>query len=269
MGRILAGPGSYNHNGEAALSSSNWMNIPRTTELAWIRGYIDGREDYSTPQLSNPTTLTKMNNSLQGPTPNRHLSSSIMKKNRRLRPFLTTGRGMAEGSSWWNGKGTQITRIVGNQWKDLKTRWTWFRHGGRTTCPGRNYQLFSPVILGSVWLVLTMVMSSTRRSRRWIWLSGNPIWTPTMLARRFRFLCFMCEMMFSFCFQGVTGTVYCLVRSIVWYLVCFMIWFDIHEVLCLVSSIVWYLVCFKIVSDTQYVLFIVFQDIVWYLICFM
>ena len=59
------------------------------------------------------------------------------------------------------------------------------------------------------------VMSSTLRSRRWIWDSGNPIWTATMMGRRFRFLCCIFEMMFSFCFRGVTGTGYCLVSSIV------------------------------------------------------
>jgi len=36
-----------------------------------------------------------------------------------------------------------------------------------------------------------------------------------MIARRFKFLCFIFEMMFSFCFRGVTGTGYCLVSSIV------------------------------------------------------
>jgi len=59
-----------------------------------------------------------------------------------------------------------------------------------------------------------------------------------MIVRRFSFLCFMFEMMFSFCFQGVTCTGYCLVSSIVSYSVCFMIEFDTHDVLCLVSIIV-------------------------------
>jgi len=72
--RNLAGPGSYNHDGEVPLSSSNSMSIPRTTQLAWIQGYIDGREEYSTAQLSNPTTLTMINDSLEGPTPNWRLS---------------------------------------------------------------------------------------------------------------------------------------------------------------------------------------------------
>jgi len=76
------------------------MNISRTTQLAWIGGYIDGRGEYSTAHLSNPTTLTMMNDSLEGPTPDRRLSESIMKKNRRLRPFLTIVRGMAQGRSW-------------------------------------------------------------------------------------------------------------------------------------------------------------------------
>jgi len=46
-------------------------------------------------------------------------------------------------------------------------------------------------------------------------VSGNPIYTRTMIARRSRFLCFIFEMMFSFCFRGVTGTGYCLVSSMV------------------------------------------------------
>jgi len=57
-------------------------------------------------------------------------------------------------------------------------------------------------------------MNNTLRSQRWIWVSGNPIWTPTMIARRSRFVCFILEMMFSFCFQGLTGTGYCMVSSI-------------------------------------------------------
>jgi len=36
-----------------------------------------------------------------------------------------------------------------------------------------------------------------------------------MIARRFGFLGFMFEMIFSFCFQGVTGTGYTMVSSIV------------------------------------------------------
>jgi len=46
-------------------------------------------------------------------------------------------------------------------------------------------------------------------------VSGNYIWTPTMKARRFRFLCSMFEIMFGFCFRGVTGTGYLLVASII------------------------------------------------------
>ena len=71
--RNLAGPGSYNHDEEVPLSSSNMINILRTTQLVRIRGYIDGRKGYSTTQLSNSTTLTTMRDSLEGPTPNRHL----------------------------------------------------------------------------------------------------------------------------------------------------------------------------------------------------
>ena len=36
--------------------------------------------------------------------------------------------------------------------------------------------------------------------------SGNLISILIMIARRFRFLCYMFEMMVSFCFWGVTGT---------------------------------------------------------------
>jgi len=174
---------------------------------------------------------------------------------------------MAKDRPWWNGKGTQIARIVGNQWKDLKTRRTWFRHGGLTTCQGSNFLLFFPVVLRFVSLQLWMVMSRTLRSRRWIWDSGNPIWTPTMIARRSRFLCFIFEIMFSFCFRGVPGTGYYLVSSIIWYLVCFMIEFDTHDVLCLVSSILWYLVCFMIEFDTHDVLCLI-SSIVWYSVYF-
>jgi len=69
----LAGPGSYNHDGEVPLSSLNSMNIAKTRQLVWIRGYIGGGEEYSTAQLSHPTTLTIMSDSLGGPTPNRRL----------------------------------------------------------------------------------------------------------------------------------------------------------------------------------------------------
>ena len=65
----------------------------------------------------------------------------------------------------------------------------------------------------------------------------------------------------------VTGTGYCLVSSIVWYLVCFRIEFDTHDVLCLVSSIVWYLVCFMIEFDTHDVLCLI-SSLVWYSVCF-
>jgi len=78
-----------------------------------------------------------------------------------------------------------------------------------------------------------------------------------MIARRSRFHCFMFEMMFSFCFRGVSGTGYCLVSSIVRYSVCYMIEFDTHDVLCLVSSIVRYSVCFMIEFDTHDVLCLV------------
>jgi len=36
-----------------------------------------------------------------------------------------------------------------------------------------------------------------------------------MIAKRFRFLCLVFEMMFSFCFRDVTGTGYAMVLSIV------------------------------------------------------
>ena len=51
-----------------------------------------------------------------------------------------------------------------------------------------------------------MVLSSTVLNRWLIRDSENPIGTLIMIARRFRFLCFMFEMMFSFGFRGVTGT---------------------------------------------------------------
>ena len=53
-----------------------------------------------------------------------------------------------------------------------------------------------------------------------------------MIARSFRFVCYMFEMMFSFCFRGVTGTGYWfLVSSIILYLVCFMFGFEYHLIL--------------------------------------
>ena len=48
--RNLAGPESYNHDGEDLLLLSNTMSILRTTLLVWILGYIGGREEYSTVQ---------------------------------------------------------------------------------------------------------------------------------------------------------------------------------------------------------------------------
>jgi len=51
-------------------------------------------------------------------------------------------------------------------------------------------------------------MNSILSSREWTWVSGKPIRTPIMMARRFRFLCYMFEMMFLFGFRGVTGTGY-------------------------------------------------------------
>ena len=42
--------------------------------LLWIQGYIDGREEYSSVQSSSTTTLTMISDSLEGPTPNCHLS---------------------------------------------------------------------------------------------------------------------------------------------------------------------------------------------------
>jgi len=74
--------------------------------------------------------------------------------------------------------------------------------------------MFFPVILRYALLLLRTVLNSTLRTQRWIWVSGNPTWTPTIIVRRFRFLCFIFKIMFSFCFRGVTGTGYCLVSSI-------------------------------------------------------
>ena len=86
-------------------------------------------------------------------------------------------------------------------------------------------------------------------------------WTPIYI--RIPIQIFRCEICIS-----VTGTGYCLVSSIVWYSVCFMIEFDTHNVLCLVSSIVWYSVCFMIEFDTNDILCLV-SGIVWYSVCFM
>ena len=61
------------------------------------------------------------------------------------------------------------------------------------------------VILRFALLPLGMVLRNTMMNRRWTRDSGNPIWTLTMIVRRLRFLCYMFEMMFSFCFRGVTG----------------------------------------------------------------
>ena len=138
--------------------------------------------------------------------PNQHLSSSMTRKNEKLRPFLISGRGTAGGNSWLDGKGTPLARIAGNLWKDLEMRRTWYRHGGRITCQGRNFLLFSQVILRFALLPLRMFLRNTMTNRRWTRDSGNPIWTLIMIARRFRFLCYIFEMMFSFCFRGVSGT---------------------------------------------------------------
>ena len=174
---------------------------------------------------------------------------------------------MAEDNSWWRGKGTPVARIVGNLWKDLRTWRTGCRHGGLITCQGRNLLLFFPVILRHALLILRMIMNSILISRWRTWVSRNPIWRPITIAMRFRLLCCMLEMMFSFGFRSVTGTGYWLVSRIVWYSLYFMIEFDTHDVLCLVSSIVWYSVCFMIEFDTQCVLCLV-SSIVWYSVYF-
>ena len=74
--------------------------------------------------------------------------------------------------------------------------------------------------------------------------SGNPIWTLIMIARRFRFLCHMFEMIFSFCFRGVTGMDY------VWFRVSFDTQYVLELSLILMMLYVWFRVSF----DTQYVL---------------
>ena len=76
-----------------------------------------------------------------------------------------------------------------------------------------------------------------------------------MIARRFRFLCYMFEMMFSFCFRGVTGTGTGLG---------FRVSFDAQYVLCLVSSIARYSVCFMFGFEYLLILsmfYVLYQDI--------
>ena len=60
-----------------------------------------------------------------------------------------------------------------------------------------------------------------------------------MIARRFGFLCYMFEMMFSFCFRGVTGTGY---------------WYEGFEYRLILSM---FYVWFRVSVDTQYVLCVV------------
>ena len=206
-----------------------------------------------------PTIPTMTNDSQEVPIPNRHLSSSMTRRSGRLRLSLISGRGTAGGNSWLDGKATPLARIVGNLWKDLKMRRTWYRHGGQITCQGRNFLLFFQVTLRFALLPLRMALRSTMMNRRWTWDSGSPIWTLIMIARRFRFLCYMFKMMFSFCLRGVTGMGTGWFRVSFWYSVCFMIEFDTHDVLCLVLSIVLILSLFYVSC----------QDIVWYLMSFM
>ena len=59
-----------------------------------------------------------------------------------------------------------------------------------------------------------------------------------MIARRFSFFCFIFEMMFSFCFQCVTGT------GTGW----FQVSFDTQYVLCTVSS-------YRLILDKFYLTF--------------
>ena len=138
--------------------------------------------------------------------PNQHRFSSMTRRSGKLRLSLISGRGTAEGNFWLDRKDTPLVRIAGNLWKDLIMRSTWYRHGGRITCQERNFLMFFQVILRFALLRLRMVLRNTVMNRRWTRDSGNPIWTLIMIARRFRFLCYMFEMMFSFCFRGVTST---------------------------------------------------------------
>ena len=65
-----------------------------------------------------------------------------------------------------------------------------------------------------------------------------------MIARRFRFLCYMFEMMFSFCFRGVTG------MGTGWVRVSFDTQFVLRLSLILMMFYVW----FGVLFDTQFVL---------------
>ena len=118
---------------------------------------------------------------------------------------LISGRSAAGGNSWLDGKDTPLARIAGNLCKGLRMRRNWYRHRGRITCQGRNNLIVFRVILRFALLPLRLVLRNNMINRRWTKDSGNPIRLLIMIARRFSFLCCMFEIMFSFCFRGVTS----------------------------------------------------------------
>ena len=83
-----------------------------------------------------------------------------------------------------------------------------------------------------------MVLNSTMLNRWLIRDSRSPIWKLIKIVRRLRFLCYLFEMMFSFCFQGVTGA------DTGW----FRVSFDTRYGLCIVSR-------YRLILDMFYVTF--------------
>jgi len=62
---------------------------------------------------------------------------------------------------------------------------------------GRNFVLFFLVILRYASLLLRIVLSYTLKNLQWTRDSGNPIWKLITILTRFRFLCYMFEIIFS------------------------------------------------------------------------